>query len=56
MGNFPVPVPGALGIRAGWGDLVGVFLLLLGMLLYVGYLVAETYPQDFDSPFDLIPV
>ena len=56
MGDFPEPVSGALGIRAGLGDLIGVFLLLPGMLLCVGCPVAGAYPQDFDSPCDLIPV
>jgi hypothetical protein len=56
VGDFPEPVSGALGIRAGLGDLIGVFLLLPGMLLCVGCPVAGAYPQDFDSPCDLIPV
>ena len=29
------------------GDVFGVFLLLLGMLLCVGYLVSKAYPTGF---------
>jgi hypothetical protein len=35
------------GDPGGGCDLVGVSLLRLGMLLYVGCLFAKAYPQDF---------
>ena len=52
-GGLALPDSGDPG---GMCDVIGVFLLLLGMLLCVGCPVARTYPQDFVSPLDLVPV
>ena len=55
----PLPIVGWRfldpGDPGGECDVFGVFLLLPGMLLCVGCLVAKAYPQDFDSPYDLAP-
>jgi hypothetical protein len=53
VGNFPRGLARgdslfwALRFSGGAVDGFGVFLLLLGMLLCVGYLVAKAYPTGF---------
>ena len=43
------------GVPGGKRDVISVSSTAAGMLLYVGCPVARAYPQEFVSPFDLVP-